>query len=109
MTKAKAPSHHIHQQKEELAVRDVIEALAAAVRRKDVDAMLEQCSPEIRVFDMVPPLQHVGTDAVGDVWRRALDPFEGPVEYEVHRLDVAVGDDIAFSRSLNRFGGTPKG
>src|SRR5262245_31635476 len=67
--------------------------------------MLTHCTPEIRTFDLVPPLQHVGVDAIRDVWRKTLAAFESPIEYEVHRLDVAVGDDIAFSRSLNRFGG----
>jgi len=101
-------TQHIHRHKEEAAVRETIEAIASAVRRKDVDAVLALRSSEIRFYGLVPPLQHVGTDAVREVWKSALDAFEGPVEYEVHRLDVAVGDDIAFSRSLNHFGGTQK-
>jgi len=28
-----------------------------------------------------------------------------PLEYEVHHLDLLVGGDVTFTRSLNRFGG----
>ena len=108
MAREKASITHTHKTEDEAAIRGVIDVLTSAVRHGDVDALLAHCGPEIRIFDMVPPLQHVGTDAIRQVWERALGAFEGPIEYEVHRLDVAVGDDIAFSRSLNRFGGTKK-
>ena len=105
MVNEQATLTHPHRKAEESAVRGVIDELTAAVRLKNVDALVTHCSSEVRTFDLVPPLQHVGVDAVRDVWKRTLQGFESPIEYEVHRLDVAVGDDIAFSRSLNRFGG----
>lgn len=101
-----APAH-VHRSEDEAAVRGVIDALTSAVQHRDVEAMLAQCGPEIRFFDMVPPLQHKGADAIRAIWKQTLQAFE-TIEYEVHRLDVAVGDDVAFSRSLNRFGGTKK-
>jgi ketosteroid isomerase-like protein len=90
---------------DEAAVKAVIEAMAQAVRRRDVDAMLAQCSPDVTTFDLVPPLKHVGAEAVREIWAQTLESFEGPAEYEVHQLELIVSDFVAFARSLNRFGG----
>jgi ketosteroid isomerase-like protein len=93
---------------DEAAVRAVLGAISNAVRARDVEAMLAHCAPDIATFDMVPPLKHVGADAVRRVWAAALATFDSPVEYEVDQLDLAVGSDVAFCRSLNRFGGTTR-
>ena len=37
---------------------------------------------------------------------RAHHGLEPPIEYDRHYLELMVGDDVAFSRSLNRFGGS---
>jgi ketosteroid isomerase-like protein len=91
---------------DEAEIRALIESLADAVRRRDVDAMLACCGPEIASFDLVPPLKHAGEDAIRRVWANALSGVEGQIEYDRHYLELMVGDDVAFSRSLNRFGGT---
>jgi ketosteroid isomerase-like protein len=87
-------------------VRAVIDAIADAVRAKDVEAMISHCAPEIATFDLVPPLKHEGADALRELWAKTLAAFVPPLEYEVHELDLVVGRDVAFSRSVNRFGGT---
>jgi ketosteroid isomerase-like protein len=90
---------------DEAEIRVVLEAFADAVRARDVDAMLAHCAPEIATFDMVPPLKHEGHDAIRRVWANTVSAFEGPVEFDQHYLELMVGDDVAFCRSLNRFGG----
>jgi uncharacterized protein (TIGR02246 family) len=94
---------------DEAAVRAVIDALTTAVRAKDVEAMLAQCAPDIVTFDMVPPIKHEGADAIRRLWARTLAEFDPPVDYEFRELQITVGDDVAFARSLNRFGGTKAG
>ena len=91
---------------DEAEIRALIESLADAVRRRDVDAMLACCAPEIASFDLVPPLKHAGADAIRRVWANTLTGLEPPIEYDHHYLELMVGDDVAFSRSLNRFGGS---
>lgn len=93
---------------DESEVRAVIDALTDAVRARDVDAMLALCAPDVVVFDMLPPLTHEGTDAVRGAWAAPLESLEGPAEYEVQRLDVTVGGDVAFGHALACFGGTTK-
>ncbi|MGZ5151418.1 MAG: YybH family protein [Burkholderiales bacterium] len=94
---------------DEAAVRAVIESITKAVRAKDVEAMLAECSPQIVTFDMVPPLRHQGAQAIRGLWAKTLSPFQPPLDYEVHELEISVDGDVAFARCLNRFGGTKTG
>ena len=93
---------------DEAAIREVIEAIAKAVRANDVEAYLAVCAPDVVTFDMLPPLKHEGHAAVRRTWAAALDSFRGPIDYEVAALDVAASGDTAFTRCLTRFGGTQK-
>src|SRR3979490_902784 len=94
---------------DEAAVRAVIESITKAVRAKDVEAMLAQCSPQIVTLDMVPPPRHQGRQAEPGLWARTPCPFDPRRDYEVHELDISVDGDVAFARCLNRFGGTKGG
>ena len=90
------------------AIRAVIDAIIKAVRAGDVDAFLALCAPDIVVFDLLPPLEHKGMDAIRRNWTAALGSFERPIEYDVDHLELAIGADVAWSRSLTRFGGVTK-
>ena len=59
-------------------------------------------------FDFEPPLQHVGADAKRRNWVAAFAAYERPLGYEIHDLTIAVGDEVAFTHSLNRISGTLK-
>ncbi|MGH2454733.1 MAG: YybH family protein [Candidatus Limnocylindria bacterium] len=56
-------------------------------------------------FDLVPPLQYVGTDAYRRPWKETFAAFEGPIDYEVRDLEIKAGEGIAFSHSFNRMAG----
>ena len=86
-------------------IRQVIERWAAALRAKDLEGALGPYTSEAITFDLAPPLQE---DPKGR--RQALAAwfpgFSGPITYDVGGdLDIAAGNDVAFSRSLNRLGG----
>jgi ketosteroid isomerase-like protein len=53
---------------DEAAIRDVIESWAKAVRRKDIDGILANHSPDILMFDVPPPIQSKGIDAYKKTW-----------------------------------------
>jgi uncharacterized protein (TIGR02246 family) len=89
---------------EEARIRDCIESWTRAMHAKDVDGVMSHYTPDILTFDLAPPLQHVGAD-----YRRGFEEwfrtFRGPVEVDVRDLQVTVGDDVAFTHSLNHLTG----
>lgn len=94
---------------EETAILNVVQTLACAVRQNDVEAFLACCSPKVVAFDLLPPLKHQGADEIRRTWALARAPFEGPIDYEIHELEIVLGGDVAFCRSLNSFGGVQRG
>jgi ketosteroid isomerase-like protein len=54
----------------------------------------------------VPPLQYVGAKAFRKAWEAVFSSFQGPIGYDIHDLGITVGEDVAFSHSLNRISGT---
>ena len=95
-----------NRSEDEAAVHAVLEAMARAVRAKNVEAMLAQCATDLVTFDLVPPIRHEGAEALRDLWAKSLEGFEPPLDYDFQQLHIEVGGDVAFARCLNRFGGT---
>jgi ketosteroid isomerase-like protein len=100
------PESDAHVSVDEVALRGLIDAIINAVRGNDIDGLLSCCAPEIATFDLVPPLKHEGAEAIRELWARTLGCFVPPLNYDVHDLELMVSSDVAFARSLNRFGGT---
>lgn len=96
-------------QNDEAAIRELVDTLAQAIRARDVDAAMSVFVPEVVSFDLGPPLQHGGGEVFRQRWDALFKAYSGPIGYEVHALDIAVGDGVAFSRSLNRTRGTTAG
>ena len=90
----------------EESILKVLAAVAEAVRRKDVGAMLEHFSHDAVVFDMIPPLVHRGHEAIKQALSTTFETLEAPVEYEAREIETRLAGDVAFVHSLNRFGGT---
>ena len=86
---------------DEAAIRALIERFIDAYRAKDVAGVMAAFAPEIVSFDIVPPLQEVGSETFAKRWRKLFDSYGGPVQYEIRDLKVTVGGDVAFSHSLN--------
>ena len=82
---------------DEAAVRDVIEAWAAAVRRKDYAGILQNHSPDFVMFDVPPPFKSVGLDAYRKTWDLFFSWSSEPVRFEIHEMDVTAGAEVAFA------------
>ena len=91
---------------DEAAIKRVIEGGVEAVRNKNIEGVMSLYAPEVVSFDIVPPLRYVGADAFRNVWEEVFSSFQGPIGYEMHDLNITVGDDVAFAHSLNRISGT---
>jgi len=81
---------------------------AAAIRAKNVDARMSNYAPNVHVFDVLEPLQHVGSNAVRQRAEDWFSSFAGDLNFELHDLRIAADGDTAFSHSLNHVSGTKK-
>lgn len=81
---------------DEAAVRDVIEAWAASVRRKDYEGILRNHSPDLVMFDVPPPFQSKGLEAYQASWDLFFSWSSDPIPFEVHEMNITAGADVAF-------------
>jgi PhnB protein len=89
----------------EAQIRAVIDAWTHALRAKDVGGVLAHYSPDVVQFDMAPPLEYAGTDALKTGLTEWFSTWHGSIGYEIRDLSITAGDEVAFSLSLNRLSG----
>jgi ketosteroid isomerase-like protein len=79
-----------------------------AIWTKDIERLMSLYSPDVVYFDLVPPLQYVGADALRQRFLEWFESFDGPIGQEIADLDVVEGGDVAIAHMLIRAGGTLK-
>jgi ketosteroid isomerase-like protein len=87
-------------------VRTLLDGRVDACREKDIDRLMSLYSPDVVYFDVVPPLQFVGSAEVRRNFTRWFDEYDGPIGLETHDLSVAAGEDVAFAHMLHLDSGT---
>jgi ketosteroid isomerase-like protein len=92
----------------EAAIRELIDRFAKAIRAKDVNGVMSVFAPEIVSFDIVPPLQAVGTETFVKHWQEFFESYQNSIHVEFPDLSITAGDDVAFSYCLHRVKGTLK-
>jgi ketosteroid isomerase-like protein len=95
-----------NKKNEEAAIQRLLDDWTILLHNKNIEGVMSLYAPEVVTFDIVPPLRYLGADALRKLWEEVFFVFQGPIDYEVHDLSITVGDDIAFSHSLNRLSGT---
>ena len=86
----------------EVGVRDLIEAWADAVRRKDYDGILRSHAADVVMFDVPPPFKSVGLDAYRKTWDLFFSCSGELVRFEIQEMDVTAGADVAFAFATMR-------
>jgi ketosteroid isomerase-like protein len=84
----------------ESEIRALIDDRTKAVRAKDSVGATSGIAPDILTFDVVNPLQQIGSTASrkrADEW---FSSFRDQIGYEIRDLDITAGDDVAFSHGL---------
>ena len=89
-------------------LKTLLQSREEACRAKDIDRLMSLYSPDCTYFDVVPPLQFTGSDAIRANFQRWFDEYQGPIGLETRDLDVAMSGDVAFARMLHRDSGTMK-
>src|SRR4029077_21169429 len=79
----------------ESEVKALLDSQFEAMRMKDIDQFMSLYSADIVYFDLVPPLQYVGSAALR---QRFLEWFEGwksSIGMEIRDLTIVAGGGIA--------------
>lgn len=90
----------------EAEVRRRVEALANAVRARNLDEVMSFYTPDNVTLDLNPPLRYTGSPNKRRAWREFFDVHRGNIGYDVRDLNVTAQGDVAFVRSRNRVTGT---
>jgi ketosteroid isomerase-like protein len=93
---------------DEADIRRRIDKVVNALRAMDIEGVMSIYAPDIVSFDITPPLRYVGAETKRKGWVDAFAMYQPPLGYEIRDLTITVGDDVAFSHSLNRVSGTLK-
>ena len=81
-------------------LRRRIEALAQAIRDKDLDQLMTFYDRDVDVFDLRASLNVVGASAYRNNLEHWFDSFEGPLGFELHSMRVVPGEPTAFCHYL---------
>ena len=89
-------------------IKALLKYWTEASRLKDIDLLMSLYSPDITYFDVVPPLQHLGSDSIRRNFLRWFDGWESSINMEIRDLHIMAGEDIATAYMLIRTSGTLK-
>ena len=90
------------RQSDEELVRELIERWARAVRAKDYANILAHHDPDIVMFDVPGPLESTGIGAYRRTWDLFYSAQPEPIAFDIQRLRVTAGSDVAFAVGLMR-------
>ncbi len=90
---------------DEAAIQRRLDELTIALHDKNIKGVMSLYAQEVVTFDIVPPLQYLGADALRKLWEEVFFVYQ-TITYEIHDLSITVGDDMAFTHSLNRMSGS---
>jgi uncharacterized protein (TIGR02246 family) len=82
---------------DETAIRELIERWAAAVRRQDIEGILQHHAEGLVMFDVPPPFQIHGLDEYRKSWELFFSWSIDPVPFDIQSLNVTAGSDVAFA------------
>jgi ketosteroid isomerase-like protein len=99
-------SHSSPVSAEQQQIQALLERWCAAVRDKDLEAIMRCYAPEIVAYDAIIQLQFMGADAYRRHWAFCLGMCEGAMLFETHQLTIHADGDVAFAHWLNKCGGT---
>ena len=81
---------------DEVAIRELIENWAKAVRAKNLDGILANHSPEILMFDIPPPMQSRAIEAYKKTWDLFFSWARDFGVFDIDEMTITAGDDVAF-------------
>jgi len=94
------------QNEEEVQIRIILESWANNTRLGKQDAILENHSKDLVIFDVLPPMMYCSADAYRESWDDWQPSTEGGFVFELRDLEITAGQDVVFAYALLHCGGT---
>ena len=91
-------------QRDEAAIRELIAGMAQARWARDAEAIAAPYAREAAIFNLAPPLRHIGIDV--EATRAWLATWEGPITIEPRDFAVRVAGETAVAWGYMRMQGT---
>jgi uncharacterized protein (TIGR02246 family) len=91
---------------DEAQIRALLDSRVEAIRAKDLGRLMAHQAPDVVAFDLIEPLEKVGSDGVRQRAEDWFASFEGPIDFEIRDVEITAGDDVAFSHCLAGVRGT---
>lgn len=92
----------------EAEITALLDSRSEAMRLKDIDRLMSCYSPDVIYFDVVPPLQYVGSAALRSRFLHWFDGWKSAIGQEIHHLTISASGDVAVASMLIRASGTLK-
>jgi ketosteroid isomerase-like protein len=89
-------------------IRALLDHWSAAAQAKDIDGLMALYAPDITYFDVIPPLDYTGFDAVRGNFLRWFDAWSSSIAIEISSLKIVTSGEIAIAHMLIRTSGTLK-
>ncbi len=89
-------------------VKALLDNQFEAIRTKDIDQLMSLYSADIVYFDLVPPLQYIGSAALRQRFLDWFDGWKSSIGMEIRDLTIVASEDIAAAHMLLRASGTLK-
>jgi ketosteroid isomerase-like protein len=85
---------------EQEQIRESMDALAQALRAKDIDALMAHYAGDMVTFDMRPPLRISAAEAYRKNFEAWFASVQGLIDYEINELTVTANDNLGLSHYL---------
>src|SRR3978361_778915 len=89
-------------------IRELIERWAKAVREKNIDAILENHSKDIVMYDVPEPFQSVGLKAYRKTWETFYNWAKDFGVFDIKDITIIAGEDVAFCYAAMQCAGSFK-
>jgi len=91
---------------DEAQIQAAIDDWREGLRTKDVERCVSHYTEDVVQFNLAPPLEYRGKEAVRKNLTEWFSTFTGPIGCETQRLEISAGVDTAVAYCLNRISGT---
>ncbi|MGH8290137.1 MAG: YybH family protein [Steroidobacteraceae bacterium] len=90
--------------RDQAAIEALEARFAAAFNAKDVSAIMRayEPGPNLFVFDVTPPRQHVGWADYRADWENTFKTTPGPIHFSISDLGVTVVGPVAYGHSIQK-------